>query len=193
MTGKARLSYHAVPRILHANREELLHCFYGDTDASELNKGRTCERNVINTNNEVHPINGGGENRTKGETNDETLNDYDDNYSAKEHIDVKDSENDDPYGSKGGTNVEKIKSKDLGTDLDNEPVIITPTACGNRCSVEELSRLMKTVIEETDWSGFQKYLDMSRVNVNVRQVLKEGLELGLAPEVIKPCQKNCSK
>lgn len=157
MTRKARLSYHAVPRILPANPEELKHCFYGD-DESCSNFGD-------------------GENVNK-------------DLETENACKTNDSVDEDPYNVNGATENEDLVTGDKASkEFDNEPVIVNSTTKGEKCTVQELEKLMETVVNETDWASFQMYLNSSRVNVNVRQVLKEGFELGLAPDVIKPCQR----
>jgi len=156
MTRRARLSFHAVPRILPGYADELRHCFYGDDDADKLDDDNVdIETTEIDTNHGV-------------------------------------SAEDDPYNAKLD-NKKVFIENDVNGEFANEPEIVTATVGGNKCSVENLSELMDEVVAETDWTTFQKYLNISRVNVNVRQVLKSGLELGKCPDVIKPCQKHCDK
>ena len=158
MTGKARLSYHAVPRILPGKKQHLRSCFYGD-----------------------------GETNSETSVNQTEVDNKNDSFSAKDDSDVED----DPYS--GGTNqkppsINIVQSEMTGSD---ENVIVTPTVKGNNCSVKELGNLMQTVIESTNWEPFDKYMEKSRINVNVRQVLKQGLSLGVCPEKITPCQRSC--
>ncbi|XP_052766416.1 nucleic acid dioxygenase ALKBH1-like [Mya arenaria] len=156
MTGNARLSYHAVPRILPGNREHLHACFHGDGGIDV-----TDDQNVA-----IHDID-------------------------TEH-DLDETEND-PYSDSVHEKPPVINVIDSMKINQEENTILTPTQSGNRCSVTELGDLMKTVIDGTDWTPFQDYLNVSRVNLNVRQVLKPGLELGSCPDVIKPCDRSVEK
>lgn len=159
MTRKARLSYHAVPRILPGDQDELRHCFYGDDGQKVL----------FDTNGSI----------------DKVDNVIDSNCST--------SAEDDPYSDKSDKSAFCIDNDFGSTEFTNEPVIVTPTVKGNKCSIQELSELMENVVANDDWEGFQKYLNISRVNVNVRQVLKDGMELSTCPDVIQTCQKSCGK
>lgn len=160
MTGKARLSYHAVPRILPGKKEHLRSCFFGNTETN----------NVINT--------------SRSE-----IDDKNNSFCQKEDSDIED----DPYS--GGTNQKPPSINIVQSEMteSDENVIVTPTVKGNNCSIKELGTIMKSVIEKTNWEPFDMYIERSRINVNVRQVLKQGLSLGVSPEKITPCQKSCQK
>lgn len=168
MTGPARLSYHAVPRILPGDSRHLKLCFYGDQEMQESD------------------IRNSEESTSKTEEN-----------SIIQKIDKLDSEEpeEDPYSERTYQKPPKINivQSDFGKLCENENLIATPTVKGNNCTVNELQELMNFVVSDMIWEPFQAYLNVSRVNVNVRQVLKSGLSLGMSPETITPCQKHCEK
>lgn len=169
MTGPARLSYHAVPRILPGKKEQLINCFYGDSEKPD--SGQRTDKDDTWYENEA---------KVGNDKNDCNI--------------IKDFETEeDPYSV--GTSQKpphiNIVQSEISQTCDKENVIVTPTVKGNECTVEELSDLMDSVIEKTNWEPFQKYIEKSRVNVNVRQVLKAGLSLGVSPEKITPCQRTC--
>ncbi|XP_045167903.2 nucleic acid dioxygenase ALKBH1-like isoform X2 [Mercenaria mercenaria] len=173
MTGKARLSYHAVPRILPGKKERLNLCFYGDS-----------KRNGVSSGDHMKPDDTDKEHQAE-------LDRKNDQFSQGEDSEMED----DPYG--GGIDqkppsINIIQSEMTKSSLD-ENVIVTPTVKGSNCSVNELADLMDSVIEKTKWEPFHLYMERSRINVNVRQVLKDGLSLGMSPEKITPCQRSCQK
>ncbi|KAL4238865.1 Nucleic acid dioxygenase alkbh1 [Mactra antiquata] len=167
MTGHARLSYHAVPRILPGQPKHLSHCFYGDELGGENcgEESKTCDNNEVST--EI--------NYSEGDSGTDVAEDIDPYSDTRSHKPPM---------------INVIKSDE---SVSEETIIVTPTVQGNKCTVEELEVLMNDVIENTDWTPFDKYLSKSRVNVNVRQVLKAGLSLGMSPETIPQCQRNCAK
>lgn len=169
MTGPARLSFHAVPRILPGKTEQLVNCFYGnDTDGVDINKG---------------------DNSDSPQRTCNTMENVEVDSKADSDLD------EDPYSDRTHQKPPAINiiKTDLSTNNNKEDIIKTPTVRGNNCTVNELEDLMDSVIVKTDWKPFHMYLEKSRVNVNVRQVLKAGLSLGMSPETITPCQRNCSK
>lgn len=166
MTGPARLSYHAVPRILPGKKEHLNYCFYGNSKRDE-----TGHMTDIYISNETEQLKEGDkENDTFSLNNDMEEDPYNgENRQTPPHI-----------------NIVKSDASEAGLD---EKLEVTPTVKGSNCTIKELGDLMDSVIEKTNWKPFQMYLNKSRVNVNVRQVLKAGLSLGVSPETITPCQR----
>jgi len=170
MTGPARLSFHAVPRIVHANRDYLHSCFYGNNHNSEID---------VDSSNKAD-TSGPQENKT-------VLTETDANMDT--------DTDEDPYNSLSKEEQMKRAFERLNEcvekNKDNqEPLIVTPTVKGDNCSVSDLKELMESVISDEDWRPFDMYLGTSRVNVNVRQVLKEGMSLKPRPDKIVPCQRN---
>ncbi|KAH3856758.1 hypothetical protein DPMN_099352, partial [Dreissena polymorpha] len=153
MTKQARLSYHAVPRILPGNPEHLHNCFYGDDD-------------VIIT-------------ESQG---DKSIQQYVESSGDSNEID--------PYSDTANQKPPHINIVQSDSASHKEDVVETPTMKGNNCSVDELGVIMDEVLQGLDWAPFHEYLNVSRVNVNVRQVLKAGAELGLSLAEIKPCDRN---
>lgn len=167
MTGPARLSYHAVPRILPGDSRHLRLCFYGDKEMQESDI-RNCDVTSKTEENSV--------------------------IQKIEKMDA-DEQEEDPYSERTYQKPPKINivQSDFGKLCENENLIATPTLKGNNCTVNELQELMNLVVSDMNWKPFQAYLNVSRVNVNVRQVLKSGLSLGMSPETITSCQRHCEK
>lgn len=153
MTEAARLSYHAVPRILPGKQEYLQQCFYG-------NSYDTAQDQTEN-NDDIEGI----------------------HHDSTKYIDF-DSED---HYNENPPFVNLVQPEHCQT-CDSENTVVTPTAKGDNCSIVELSSLMNSVISDSVWRPFQMYVDVSRINVNVRQVLKEGLALKTSPESIPTCQ-----
>jgi len=173
MTGRARLSYHAVPRILPADKQHLQECFY-DEDVKQ-SEGSLSQ---------------GADGSEGGK--DTTLNNpsYNADLGAGESNDESESETD-PYSTVPKPPKINIVNSDTVKQDDNH--VMTKTEKGNKCTQAELSEHMQTVVKDMDWEPFQEYLNISRVNLNVRQVLKQGEALGLSPNMIQKCDKGTNK
>ena len=168
MTGPARLSFHAVPRIHPGDNEYLHKCFYGD---DKVNNKNICENNGT----------------IKSELDNINLNKVHENWVSNEVDIILETEEEDPYSK--STNKDKShvisSNKSEGTGIQ-EVLEVTPTVKGDKCTVAELKEVMDSAVQGIEWGPFNEYLGQSRINVNVRQVLKSGMSLNPCPDVIVP-------
>ena len=210
MTGPARLSFHAVPRILHADPDYIQASFNTDSERNtqhslSMNGNHNCKdfnelsfqfKDIIDTSNS----NNGEANssvRQNGSLDDKNRKSNIRTENAcicETESDTKtfsdqEIEKDDPYSMPSGKNMSIDLRKE---NCDNEANDVSDkltslSSPGGNCELSDLKSLMDRVIRETDWTPFAKYLNQSRINVNVRKVLIEGESLPISPEVIPKC------
>ena len=203
MTGAARMSFHAVPRILHADPDYIQGSFNTDSgentehslfiNGNQNNKSPVTvnelssnlnNENVITSDLVVYKQN---DSKFLSDYHDKNVNNYDIESNSKLSSDHE-MEEDDPYSASARRNVSSELVKqicDNGTgDFSDQHSL---SSQGGTCELSGLKTLMDRVIRETDWAPFAKYLNQSRVNVNVRKVLIEGESLPQSPEVIPKC------
>lgn len=206
MTGPARLSFHAVPRILHADPSYIDACFCSDqerkTGGSLAVNGHSghvdcfsvvddLNRNVTVTekNSDISVIKQSTCNsftktdQKSVENSGTTVINCD--FSSDHEV-----EDEDPYSSSANQNyTDKAGYMSCDSTSDNSSdQCISLSSEGGRCELSDLKSLMDKVVKETDWSPFERYLNQSRINVNVRKVMIEGESLPVCPAVIPKCQ-----
>ena len=182
MTGEARLSYHAVPRIYPSDNLYFHDCFHDKGndphDQSVISNSHTHDSvqptDSFKLNNDMKTV----ENIRTSSSG--ILKDY-------ENESDSDTE-DDPYNKSDRRKIFIENMVKLANDCEDEKIVETETVKGNKCDKAELSELIDNVVNNTDWEPFEQYVAQSRINLNVRQVLKPGLSLGTSPSVIVPCQ-----
>ena len=201
MTGPARLSFHAVPRILHADPDYIQAAFNTDSERNaehslSINGNHNCKdfnelsfqlKDIIDTSNSkvgeanssvrqnssLEPTESAGICETESDTK---------TFSDQEM-------EDDPYSVPNGKTMSiDLRKENCDSEANNISDKLTSlSSLGGNCELSDLKSLMDRVIRETDWTPFAKYLNQSRINVNVRKVLIEGESLPISPEVIPKC------
>ena len=199
MTGPARLSFHAVPRILHADLSYIDACF---CSTHEKKNGHKHSANKHNNSDLSSIVNGhliDGDMKSNGLDKKSSELDMKTD-PVKETVDMNvikndcssdhEMEEDDPYSSSANSNSScKLADKSCDNKVDNSvDQYVSVSKEGGNCELPDLKEIMDRVIQTTDWLPFQKYLDQSRINVNVRKVLIEGEFLPHSPAVIPICQ-----
>ena len=183
MTGEARLSYHAVPRIYPSEKQYFHACFHNndcleDSQSMTPVKERDSEENQ-QYNSTIF------EEFLERNISDKSFENLESSQNGKDNnVDTED----DPYSKSERQRIYAEHIDRLADDCE-ECIHVTETVNGNKCTIDELSALMEKVVENADWQLFENYMAQSRINVNVRQVLKQGLTLKPSLNVIVPCQR----
>ena len=199
MTGPARLSFHAVPRILQADPSYIDACFCTDQEKemghSPTVNGHNDTDNSLKVKENLKDCdiqsNGPDKNQTQSDIRTDHIKGNSDMVVTKsESSSDHEMEDGDPYSSSFNTNSScKLSYQSCDNKVDNSTdQCVSVSSKGGNCELSDLKALMDRVIQETDWSPFQKYLNQSRINVNVRKVLIEGESLPHSPAVIPKCQ-----
>ena len=197
MTGPARLSFHAVPRILHADLDYIDACFCSvhekkmdDKISKKKNKGQSLIVIGRLTDKEIQSNGVHNESVELDTRTDHSKQAVDINVTKHDSSSDHEVDEDDPYSTTANKNHScKLENKSCDSKGDNSEVQCDSVSMeGGDCELSDLKAIMDKVIGSTDWSPFQRYLDQSRINVNVRKVLIEGETLPHSPAVIPKCQ-----
>lgn len=199
MTGPARLSYHAVPRILQADPDYIKACFCNSsyktavtTNGLAADLKNNCDKNFSVNAHEQSDSEARTENNSKNhyisKENSCAVGTNDTNKAPSD----QELEEDDPYNSSASqSTTSKVMYESCDSKVDDFiDQYASLSSEGKSCELVNLKKLMDRLIKETDWTPFEKYLNQSRINVNVRKVLVEGETLPLSPEIIPKCQRN---